>query len=378
MNTINALSRNRAPLQAAPGEEEESRGLPDASIFDAGEWALLIEAKVQAGVDVGQLRRHISTAQRHGYVDPHLLLLCVDKPPQGLPERTTCRAWRDLYQWLRTHDGSQWARRLAEYFEVFEARMVGEDYSIRGTLTMFDGLRFDADKPYTYREGKRLIRLLGDELQARKDLHAIGIDPKGERRSAITGSGQDGVWDLLPLEVSRRAKSFTDFPHFSMWLGRDNARAAVTVPNGVKGGFRTRLREAGEAKFTDLLLDVESGVRSVVRRSKNARPMVYATQRHFRSQRSVGIEDAKLIVDLRTTRKGQRREAKYQPEWVRAIYEALANKRSNIQFGVEIHFSYECPIVRSSKAIDLFAASWVAMSPLVDFVLDRRKREPTS
>ena len=365
------ITEQQVPGEPVSGDEGEGSGLPDACGFTDDGWSLLVEAKVQAGVSRGQLRRHIATARRHGFEKPHLLLLSVDDPPRQLPERAAHRFWRDVYAWFRKRaDLSQWARTFTDYMETFESRMIAEDYSIRGTLTMFDGLRFDAESPYTYREGKRLIRLLGDELQKRKDLQKIGIDPKGERRSAITGRGGLGVWDYLPLKVARGSGNFTDFPHLTMGLRQTEAGAAITIPNGVRGGFRTKLKDAGEEGFFQVLCDIEKRLRPVLRKSKGSTAVVYAAQRHYRSQRSVARVDATLVADLRTIIPGKRREAKYQPQWVGAIYDVMTHKRSNIQLGVDVHLSYDCPVVRSAKAVDLFARSWIAMSPLIDFVLE--------
>jgi|GEM_PF-4013862 len=61
-------------------------------------------------------------------------------------------------------------------------------------------------------------------------------------------------------------------------------------------------------------------------------------------------------------------DVKYQPEWVEAVYQLLINKRSNIQFGIETQFSYGCEKLQSRKATDLFAESWIAMKPFLDFV----------
>jgi len=262
-----------------------------------------------------------------------------------------------------------WARTFTTYMEAFETRMIALDYSIRGTLTMFDGLRFDDDHPYSYREGKRLIRLLGDELQNRKDLHRIGVDPQGSRRPAITGRSGTGVWDFLPLRAARGASSFTAFPHFTLSLRQVEAEAAITIPDGVRGGFRTKLREVGEDGFFALLANIEKRVRPILRRSTNSQAAVYALQRHFRSQSSVGKRDARIMADLRTIVPGKRREAKFQPEWIRAIYEVMTQKRSNIQMGFAVTFSYSCSVVRSRAAVDLFADAWTAMSPIIDFVL---------
>lgn len=96
---------------------------------------------------------------------------------------------------------------------------------------------------------------------------------------------------------------------------------------------------------------------------------MYATQRHYRSQRSLPSVDGRLDVDLRTCVESTASGVKYQPEWAEAIYQLLINKRSNIQFGIEVRFQYACPIVRSSAAVGLFADSWIAMKPLLDFVL---------
>jgi hypothetical protein len=245
--------------------------------------------------------------------------------------------------------------------------MIAANYSIRGTLTMFDGLRFDEDNPYTYREGKRLIRLLGDELQKRKALHRIGVDPKGERRSAITGRRGTLVWDFLPLRAARGAKSFTAFPHLSIALRQSDAEAAITIPNSVRGGLRTKLRELGEEGFCNLLAKIEKRVRPVLRRSKGSRAFVYAVQRHYQSQRSVGEMDARLEVDLRTIVPGKRREAKFQPEWIQAVYEVMTRKRSNIEMGFVVRFPYGCRAVRSRAAVDLFADAWIAMSPIITY-----------
>lgn len=364
------ITEQQVPGEAAPGDEAEGSGLPDACVFDDEGWALLIEAKVQAGVSPGQLRRHVATAERHGFEKPYLLLLSVDDPPPNMPTQSAHREWRDVYGWFRKHAASSsWARTFSTYMETFESRMIAEDYAVRGTLTMFDGLRFDADDPYNYREGKRLIRLLGDELQKRKDLQRLGVDPNGSRRTAITGRGGTAVWDYLPLKVARGAIIFTDFPHFTFALRQSVAAAGITVPHGVRGGFRTKLKYVGEEGFFDLLTKIKRRLRPVLQKSKGSKAIVYATQRHFRSQRSAGEVDARLDADLRTIVRGKRREAKYQPQWVRAIYEVMTQKRSNIQLGLEVRFSYQCPVVRSPKAIDLFAESWKAMSPIIAFVL---------
>ncbi len=364
------ITEQQVPGELVSGDEEEGRGLPDASVFTEDGWVLVIEAKAQAVISPGQLERHIGTCRRYGFEKPFLLLISVDAPPSRMPDRASHRGWREVYSWFRQRGKtSMWARTFTTYMEAFEARMIALNYSIRGTLTMFDGLMFDDDHPYAYREGKRLIRLLGDELQKRQDLQRIGIDPQGSRRPAITGRSGTGVWDFLPLRAARGASSFTAFPHLTLSLRQDEAEAAITIPDGVRGGFRTKLRELGEDGFFALLAKIEKRVRPILRRSTNSQAAVYALQRHFRSQSSVGKRDARIMADLRTILPGKRREAKFQPEWIRAIYEVMTQKRSNIQMGFVITFSYSCSVLRSRAAVDLFADAWTAMSPIIDFVL---------
>lgn len=366
------IVEQQVPRGEVSGDELESKGLPDACIYTDDSWAVLFEAKVQAAISINQLKRHIATAKQHGYESPSLVLLSVERPKKPLPERTKAVEWRQVYAWFCQHaQGSPWGQMFIDYMQVFESKMLAQDYAIRGTITMFNGLRFDEDNPYTCREGKRLIRLLGDRLQKRKDLHAIGIDPTGKRHSSIKGRGIDRVWDFLPIKRARKAKMFTDFPHYTMGLAPDGAVASVTVPNGVRGGFRTKLKELEADGFFALATQLEKAMRPVMKRSKGVKPLIYATQRHFKSMSSGGDRDARLDVDLRTVVRGGRDGVKYQPEWIDAIYTALTNKRSNIQFGVDVNFKYDCPIIRSPKAADLFAETWIALYPLVKFVMDK-------
>ena len=199
------LVEQQIPGVSVSGEEIDAKGLPDACIFDDKGWALLLESKVQASISRGQLERHLKSAGRNGYENAHVVAIAVAAGCNGLPERTAVVEWREVYKWFRRlATASTWAGTFAEYMEVFESRMIAkEGYLKQGTLTMFDGLRFDEDNPYTHREAKRLIRLLRDELQRRKDLQELGVDPTGEGRSALTGRGFDPVWDFLPLKQAR-------------------------------------------------------------------------------------------------------------------------------------------------------------------------------
>lgn len=358
--------------QSVPGQNAESvsgdTGLPDLCVYTDEGWGVFFEMKVQSKLTAGQLQRHAATVKRYGFETPTIVAVTVEPINTRLPAGTIVVEWRRLYSWFAQRwTDSFWARELVRYMEVFEEKSIGSEYEVRGTITMFNGLRFDADHPFHYREAKRLIRLLGDELQGRKDLHKeLGVDAKGSRRSAITNEG--GVWDYLPLTVAK-GHNFTKFPHLTMALRSNMAAAAATVPNGIAGGFRTSLKNLGSDGFLNLMSEIEERIRPVVNSSAKARAILYATQRHYKSQRSKAIVDGRLEADLRTCVKSTSSNVKYQPEWVEAIYTVLTNKRSNIQCGMEVQFDYGCPIMRSPEAVDLFADSWKAMQPLLAFVV---------
>jgi organic hydroperoxide reductase OsmC/OhrA len=175
-----AISQQQVPGSLLDEADElQQKGLPDLAIFDDENWAVLFECKVQAKVAFNQLERHRMTAQRNGYPSPWIVVLSVDNLPAQSSPKTIFKTWRDVYSWfnLRAAD-SFWARQLVDFMRAFEQKMLSRDYQIRGTITVFDGLRFDDKDPYSYREAKRLLRLMGDLLQDRKDLQKIAVDPE--------------------------------------------------------------------------------------------------------------------------------------------------------------------------------------------------------
>ncbi|MEM1210362.1 MAG: hypothetical protein AAGI54_13955 [Planctomycetota bacterium] len=362
------IVQQQVPGKATSGNELNSRGLPDACIYTDDGWCLLIEVKAQARPSSNQLRRHLSTARRHGYESPNLLLIAIDPLPASAPIECEYQSWPDVYRWFRRHaTRSKWAREFTHYVEAFETAAIGNDYEIRGTLTMFDGLGFHEDG-YSYASARRQIRMLGNELQSHPAMLKLGVDRDAPRRSAITGTGESRVWDFLPLRRARGANNFTDHPHFTIGIAAEVAKAQITIPNGVRGGFRSNLTQIGASAFSDLLASIYHASAALLDKSQDSRVCAEVVQRHFKSQRSVGVLDADLSFDLRTTLAGKRKEAKYQPEWAEMAFKLLKSKRSNMQFAIRTDFSYACPAVQSRDVVALYIEAYRCMSKVLSLV----------
>ena len=365
--TITEQQRPGIPL-SGDDEGERNLTLPDACVFNDDDWLLMIEAKVQARVGQKQLDGHLNSARRQGFRSPQLLVIAVDEQYdwQGAPH--IFKSWREIYAWFRRHVAtSAWAAEFTEYLEVFESKMISIDYEIRGTLTMFDGLQFDSENPFTYREGKRLIGLLGDELKKRPELDELGADLAASGRQKMTGK-QDGIiWDFIPLKNQHASQKLTHYPHLTYSLRSRGPAAMFNIPNAVKGGLRKRLIDLGEEEFKNMLTQIERRLRPVLRKTHNCKPLISIVQRHYPSRSSPAVLDAELYCDLRTLVTNDKTGVKYQPEWVHSLFHILANKRSNIQIGIATRFDYSCPRIRSPEAVDIFVESWLAMRPVIDF-----------
>jgi hypothetical protein len=363
------------PLELSE-EESERRGLPDGCITDGQGWALVIESKIAAPLKAEQLRRHLRTAVRRGLRHCELLAITLDGQAPPRSDVQSVRRWSQVYAWL-VHQSrkSSWARRCAEYFESLEASLPSE-YLMKGTLTVFSGIPFESDEPYNYPQAKRLLGLLRDELRRDKRLRRrLRIDPQSPGRGAITGRQSDFVWDFIGLEEIRRAKAFTQYPHLTVGIHADRVDAYVTVPNAIKSRLRSTLLGNDYADFERRILEVARGIGLALRSAKGATPMIVIVQRHYPSQRATPVHDSLLRFDPRTAMglsHGRKAAVKFQPQWLRATYDALRSRRSNLQFQVGAQFPYgTCPTVRSRQLIGAIAKVWLASKPIVDATTER-------
>lgn len=363
----------QSPGKEAVWEKESKEGLPDMCFFDDDGWAVLIECKIQSKISMAQLRRHRRSAARYGYEQPSMAVISVDPLARAFPKRTRSVRWKDVYSWFtkRAKD-SIWSKHFVDYMEVFEARMLAQDYDIRGTMTMFDGFKFSNNDPYTYSEGKRLIRLLGEEFRKNNRLmQQLGLDPQGKGRGAITRGEYGGVWDFIPLRKAKNATLFTEYPHATMGINPKWTTVAVTIPNGIRGGMRGHLKEIGKDGFQDLLSGIEQRLRKVLATAPSSKPMLYLVQRHYLSQRSSPVVDGRMDVDLRTALNSSSTGLKHQPMWCESIYNILIHKKTNIQWGIDVHYYHNDKVMQSRKALRTISETWIAMKPLVDFATER-------
>ena len=366
------------PGQEEPAQEDQERrrGLPDGWIYDEENWCLLIENKIQSPLTRNQLDRHRATAIRRGFEKISLLALVPNSSDEAAlyGDLVVVRKWTDLYLWMSQQTQSEWAARLISYMQVLEQKLVLQNYLREGTLTVFDGIKFGKDNPYSYIEAKRLLHLAMDELRKRSDLQKqIGMDAEGQGRPAITGRESSRIWDFIPVKLARGVKNFTEFPHLTLGIHDDELIAIVTVPNGIRREFRKNLLAGGQDSFCDLLRSVLDNLNKKLKNVHGAAPWIEVVQRRYPFQRAKPILDARIQFDLRTAfgdSNGKGNSVKKQPEWLQATYGGLLNRNSNLQLGVGAIFPFDrCKAVRNPEIVDHIAGVWLACKPLIETLI---------
>jgi len=379
---VSGRNEKRAKLrvleQSLPGErqdlsEEEAqrRGLPDGCITDGDNWALLIESKFAARPTVDQLRRHLRTAQRCGIEDVSLLLITVHAAPGRLPDKVVAKQWWEVYAWLCKHAApSPWARRCLEYIQVAETKEAEADYLQEGRLTVFSGIPFGRNEPYSYGQAKRLLKLLREELCRDKRLSKqLGADLSALGRPAITGRDRSSVWDFIPITHAYRAKNHTQYLHLTLVILENCVAAYVTIPNGIKSRLRSKLLGSSLKEFESAIQTVTIDIVRSLKGVKGFVPEVLVVQRHFASQSSPGVVDCQLRFDGRTAlpkTSRYRERVKSQPEWFKAAHDALTHRHSNLEFQIGCLFPYDtCPTTHDKRIVRAIADVWLACSPIV-------------
>ncbi|MGB4067995.1 MAG: hypothetical protein WBK08_08195 [Nitrospira sp.] len=361
-------------------EEAQRRGLPDGCITDGNNWALLIECKVALWPTLDQLHRHMRTARRRGIEDVHLLLLTVHPAPPRLPDNMVAKQWWEVYAWLSKHSPrSAWAKRCLEYMQVAEAKEAAAEYLQEGRLTVFSGIPFGKHEPYTYGQAKRLLKLLREELCKDSRLSIrIAADLSAPGRSAITGQNDSGVWDYIPIRQAHRAQKHTEYPHLTLVISRDRVGAFVTVPNGMTSTQRAQVFGADMDGFESVIQGATIQMVQSLRKVRGFVPEIIVLQRHWPSRRAPSVVDCLLRLDVRTalpTTSRYRGPVKSQPQWLKAAYEALTHRQSNLEFQIGCSFPYEkCPTVSDPALVQAIADVWLACASIIKRSMGHRVR----
>ena len=254
--------------------------------------------------------------------------------------------------------------------EILEADLIEQHYLKEGALTSFSGVPFGSEEPYSYFEAKRLLKLMMDELRGSRRLRGeLGVDLNSPGRGAISGRYGTAVWDFLRLQAARGAPLFTKYPHLTMAIEHDRVLAMITVPDGVKTEFRRGLIDLGQDGFVQLMEKIDRNILAALRGDGGAAPMIITVQRRYPTQRSSAIVDAKVEFDLRTAFQHPRGSTpvKMQPQWLLATYDAIAKKRSNLQFAIGAAFPYErSSSVKDRSLIERVSEVWIACKPLIN------------
>ncbi len=338
-------SRLQIIEQGLPGkvelEEGEAikQGLPDALIFDDEGWAWIFESKISSGLTKDQLRRHTNTILKCGYDKVFGLAITVAPPGFSLDGWHPV-TWKQIYIWGNKHKhSSPWAKLMTEYFEVAEAQMAQDEYLREGTITEFSGVSFN---PYTYLEGKRVLRLLMQKIRENKQfIREMGIDQDAQGRSSITR--QDLLWDFMRIRNTQgKQTQFQCYPHCTVGIGPERAEAMITFPHGMSSTLRNRLSGDSYDEFAQRLQSAAIEIDNSLKGLKGYRPVARIMQRRYQTQRSVPYKDAVIEFDPRVTLGMKKPQVgppiKQQEEWARATYELLKNKRSNLQFQIGAEF----------------------------------------
>ena len=198
-------------------------------------------------------------------------------------------------------------------------------------------------------EAKRLLKLAMVELRKDRSLIALGMDPLAEGRGAITGRGASSVWDFLSLRDRPMRSSFIAFPHLTLSVRADELEAAITIPNGVITAIRRRLAALGAPGLIDLNAQILKRARRLT--TSGATVGAYAVQRHYQTQSSGAVIDARVGFDLSTSVPCRSGAVKHRPEWVGVFAELLRTKRGNVQFGYVVQMPWRTKGLRSRQSL---------------------------
>ena len=374
-NFFKITSNLKIEQQTVPGQitretdEKQKKGLPDAIIYNEEE-CLIIESKVSSTLTQDQLNRHEKTLKRRGFDKIKGIGIVVDLLPNVKLENWKQLTWNSVYSWAHKETkNSEWAKKLVDYFNVLENNMVEDEYLTEGSITEFTGIHFDDDNPYSYREGKRQLKLLVNKIRKNKILNdELNVDLKAKGRSGIKKEGN--LWDYLTFNTGIKQKSFTDEPHLTIAMSDEFIEADFTIPYRIKGKTKKNFYSLSWVNFKNIVHEIALNFDKSFGISEGFQPHILLGQRRYPSQSSPAIHDARLEMDIRTAFKDisskLKPTQKQQEEWLKVVFEINNNKKSNLQFQVGGRFYFnKQSLVNDKNADQILVKSFLACKPLV-------------
>ena len=374
-NFFKITSNLKIEQQTVPGQitretdEKQKKGLPDAIIYNEEE-CLIIESKVSSTLTQDQLNRHEKTLRRRGFDKIKGIGIVVDILPNVKLENWKQLTWNSVYSWAHKETkNSEWAKKLVDYFNVLENNMVEDEYLTEGSITEFTGIHFDDDNPYSYREGKRQLKLLVNKIRKNKILNdELNVDLKAKGRSGIKKEGN--LWDYLTFNTGIKQKSFTDEPHLTIAMSDEFIEADFTIPYRIKGKTKKNFYSLSWVNFKNIVHEIALNFDKSFGISEGFQPHILLGQRRYPSQSSPAIHDARLEMDIRTAFKDisskLKPTQKQQEEWLKVVFEINNNKKSNLQFQVGGRFYFnKQSLVNDKNADQILVKSFLACKPLI-------------
>lgn len=377
-NFFKITSNLKIEQQTVPGQitretdEKQKKGLPDAIIYNEEE-CLIIESKVSSTLTQDQLNRHEKTLKRRGFDKIKGIGIVVDLLPNVKLENWKQLTWNSVYSWAHKETkNSEWAKKLVDYFNVLENNMVEDEYLTEGSITEFTGIHFDDDNPYSYREGKRQLKLLVNKIRKNKILNdELNVDLKAKGRSGIKKEGN--LWDYLTFNTGIKQKSFTDEPHLTIAMSDEFIEADFTIPYRIKGKTKKNFYSLSWENFKNIVHEIALNFDKSFGISEGFQPHILLGQRRYPSQSSPAIHDARLEMDIRTAFKDisskLKPTQKQQEEWLKVVFEINNNKKSNLQFQVGGRFYFnKQSLVNDKNADQILVKSFLACKPLIVYL----------
>ena len=235
----------------SPAKEVASKSIPDVAIvfpvapsLDEKAPCILVEAKVCHEWDVSQAERHTKYASQKFNIVLGLAIAIVPNLP--LPPNWIEFPWAKVYE-VAGRSGTELGRELCRVLEITEAKLLN-DTNLRGTMTVFSGIPFGEENPFSTIQARNTARLLRQALADYPKLKRLGISVDTSKQMSSGRSSE--VWaeaEALDCFKALGLAHTKKLPHLNFTVADDLLSAGITFPNQT---FKKTLRNGGAALIT--------------------------------------------------------------------------------------------------------------------------------